>query len=461
MFREFTRQSPALLQIRFQGERFLASRSVFPACLIALLLLPQAFSSPRAKTWMNIGLPRVYSGDEPHYLVYVNSLLRDGDLWLENNYAAVHRGSDQAGELASGSALDDHSTWYNSAGVKIRWFDYYDARHWNRDSDGHPVPRLLPSSDPKDAPVHESPRNTPGLAILLAPVLFLARGTPFLEPLALLCSGLATIGALLLFRMLARALSFGSRAINLASAAAFLGTPAWHYSRALFPEAFVLCFLMGASAFVIARRNSAVAGLFMGAAVFVKPVVILAGIPLGVLLLLRRDGKGASLFALASSLFIAATMALNAHLYGAVYRMSNEVPLGDVFHNAVSLWVSPVRGLLVVAPIACFALVGWPALVRSRPELGALLGACAVQFCMNAIYKNWDGGYSFGPRFLVPICPLLCVGLLPILEAPPNQGGPHLKTAAFWIAVASIAGNACAAIQYWRSFAKNPFDGWL
>ena len=69
-----------------------------PAALIAALLaLPLIFASPNASTKFHIGLPRVISGDEPHYLVLINSLLRDGDLDLANNYAAVHQGEPQAG----------------------------------------------------------------------------------------------------------------------------------------------------------------------------------------------------------------------------------------------------------------------------------------------------------------------------------------------------------------------------
>lgn len=54
-------------------------------------------------------LPRVLSGDEPHYLVLINSFLLNGDLELSNDYAAVHHGGTQAGLRYAGEALDDHT----------------------------------------------------------------------------------------------------------------------------------------------------------------------------------------------------------------------------------------------------------------------------------------------------------------------------------------------------------------
>ena len=50
-------------------------------CAVAfLLLLPLMFSKPENGKRINIALPSVYNGDEPHYLIMMNSLVCDGDL---------------------------------------------------------------------------------------------------------------------------------------------------------------------------------------------------------------------------------------------------------------------------------------------------------------------------------------------------------------------------------------------
>ena len=37
------------------------------------------------------------TGDEPHYLVLINSVISDGDFDLANNYRDVHRGGPRLG----------------------------------------------------------------------------------------------------------------------------------------------------------------------------------------------------------------------------------------------------------------------------------------------------------------------------------------------------------------------------
>ena len=65
--------------------------------MAGMLLVPHFFSHYGAAPPLRLGLPRVFSGDEPHYLVMLNSLLRDGDLDLANNYQAVAAGGDDDG----------------------------------------------------------------------------------------------------------------------------------------------------------------------------------------------------------------------------------------------------------------------------------------------------------------------------------------------------------------------------
>ena len=74
-----------------------AGARLWPLVLVIALLLPLGFGSNRSDAPLGLGLPRVHSGDEVHYLVALNSVIVDGDLDLANNYAGVHAGSGQAG----------------------------------------------------------------------------------------------------------------------------------------------------------------------------------------------------------------------------------------------------------------------------------------------------------------------------------------------------------------------------
>ena len=80
----------------------------------------------------SLGLPGVLSGDEPHYLVLINSVISDGDFDLANNYQDVHRGGLQAGRKFAGAPLDHHVNWYEDDQL-VKWWQAYemDAERWD------------------------------------------------------------------------------------------------------------------------------------------------------------------------------------------------------------------------------------------------------------------------------------------------------------------------------------------
>jgi hypothetical protein len=63
--------------------------------IAAAILAPLCLSGPipGSSRDLDFCLPRIHSGDEPHYLVTLHSLLIDGDLDVSNNYDAVHKGA--------------------------------------------------------------------------------------------------------------------------------------------------------------------------------------------------------------------------------------------------------------------------------------------------------------------------------------------------------------------------------
>lgn len=75
------------------------------------------------------------------------------------------------------------------------------------------------------------------------------------------------------------------------------------------------------------------------------------------------------------------------------------------------------RGLLVVAPILAAAPFGLRRLCKNHGTRSAAVAASAVAsyyFLFNASFSAWDGGWSYGPRYLGAGLPLLCVGLAPV-----------------------------------------------
>jgi hypothetical protein len=76
------------------------------------------------------------------------------------------------------------------------------------------------------------------------------------------------------------------------------------------------------------------------------------------------------------------------------------------------LW-SRYRGLLFYAPIVALAVPGWIVLAARRFWGAALVSAaaCLAIFLVNLSYPAWTGGFTTGPRLLLPLLPF---AMLPV-----------------------------------------------
>lgn len=81
-----------------------------------------------------------------------------------------------------------------------------------------------------------------------------------------------------------------------------------------------------------------------------------------------------------------------------------------------SLLISPHLGLLLLAPILFFAPFGLFLLWKQGSARAFALGAAilaAYYWLFNASFVAWDGGWGYGPRYMVAAIPVLCIGLAP------------------------------------------------
>lgn len=89
---------------------------------------------------------------------------------------------------------------------------------------------------------------------------------------------------------------------------------------------------------------------------------------------------------------------------------SAENPLGltrpDFAKLGPLLW-GEYRGLLFYAPWVALAVPGWVFMVRDRRValLAISLAGCLMPLWVNLSYPEWTGGWSTGPRLLVPALP--------------------------------------------------------
>jgi hypothetical protein len=83
-------------------------------------------------------------------------------------------------------------------------------------------------------------------------------------------------------------------------------------------------------------------------------------------------------------------------------------------HALREILVGQYRGLLLLAPVIAAAPFGlWLLWKRADARKGALAVAVIALYYVlfNASYIIWDGGWTYGPRFLSPALPFLCLPL--------------------------------------------------
>lgn len=85
------------------------------------------------------------------------------------------------------------------------------------------------------------------------------------------------------------------------------------------------------------------------------------------------------------------------------------------FEGLAAYVVAPGRSIFVYAPSLIFGVWAWRgARARFSFELACVLGLLALRAGFAACRNDWSGGWSLGPRYLVPVLPLL---MLPVALA--------------------------------------------
>jgi hypothetical protein len=168
------------------------------------------------------------------------------------------------------------------------------------------------------------------------------------------------------------------------------------------------------------------AGACLGAAVWCRPVGVVALVVFAVGAVLRYRRRG--LWLAGSGLVPIALLAV----VGAVafgdpnpmrYPQTPRFTLDVVARGLAASLVSPSRGLLVFTPVVLVAGAAVVIGVRRRTfgdlETGALVAALAL---VGAAACNpvWWGGYAYGPRLLTDLLPFVLVVCLPLAACWPT-----------------------------------------
>jgi hypothetical protein len=294
-----------------------------------------------------------------------------------------------------------------------------------------------------------------GLSLLMAPLVAVG-AVLFHDPRLLVTLLEPTVTALTVVALNLLLVELGCswrRSVAIAVAYAF-GTLAWHYSSVLFTEPVIgLCLVVAVLGIVRHGRESGIgwlviAGGATGVAVLMRwdSVLTVAG-PVGlcaVWVVARTPAqlryRILQLVAFGSPVVLAIGIDL---LYdwlrfgrplGGAYAAD---PLGfstPLLKGIFGLLVSPGVGLFVYTPVLVMSILAFPWFLKRRKLAAALiLLLFALRVAFFAKYWAWEGGATWGPRFLVPLIPLM---LVPLAFLPRNR---KIEVATMVLAAVGVA----------------------
>jgi hypothetical protein len=308
----------------------------------------------------------------------------------------------------------------------------------------------------------------PGYSVLGLPIYLTAKAALRLDPhpvgvegfarwpadywITLGVSGVATAWAGALLTGLALRLGCGPRRAALVGLAYGLATPAYVYATLAYSHQPAAALLLTAAALIAAaeparppsRRASFLTGLatsYAGATeLAVGPVCAILGVWF-VLRALRHGGEGLGrvvLFGLGVLGPALLLLGYNALAFGSpldtgythlilprfreLHTADNPLGLTSPRWDRLGpLLLGEYRGLLFYAPAVAVAPIGWFRLARDPRWRGLGIAsalAAAVVLWVNLSYPEWTGGWTTGPRLLLPAVPFAMVGVAGFLAGP-------------------------------------------
>jgi len=294
-----------------------------------------------------------------------------------------------------------------------------------------------------------------GLSLLMVPLVAVG-AVLFHDPrllVTLLEPAVTALTVVALNRLLVDLGCSWRRSVAIAVGYAF-GTLAWHYSGVLFTEPVIgLCLVVAVLGMLRHRRGGGIgslviAGTAAGVAVLMRWDSVLTAVgPVGLCVawVLARTPAPIRLRILKLAAFSGpVAIAIGIDLFYDWLRFGRPLggayaadPLGfstPIVKGVFGLLLSPGVGLFIYTPVLLMSVLAFPWFYgRWKVEAALILALFAVRVVFFARYWAWEGGATWGPRFLVPLIPLM---LVPIAFLPRER---RLEVLAIALATVGLA----------------------
>ena len=294
-------------------------------------------------------------------------------------------------------------------------------------------------------------KKGPAPAFLAVPLYLLAWAIPGvgLIQATLLYNTLTTAISALLLRRWTRRLGYGHSVATAVALTFGLGTLAWPYATHYFGEPTSALSLVGAGYALTRWRESQrpkyafLAGLALaGMVATVTAHALLIPIFIAYALWMespysqvdggaeeqrsrgtgrwrRPDARSVMAFLVPLAAMAIALTTYNWARFGHPFSTGYHFDAGEGWTTPLwqGLWgllLSPYRGLVWYTPLSLAAVLAWRSFWREhRAEAGLVAGLTVVLVILYSLWWMWWGGFAWGPRFLVPLCPFLALTLTP------------------------------------------------
>jgi hypothetical protein len=113
------------------------------------------------------------------------------------------------------------------------------------------------------------------------------------------------------------------------------------------------------------------------------------------------------------------------------------------------LLISPGKGVIWYAPLTMLAIAGgWHFYRRHRATSLLFASITLVTVIQYGLWWHWEGGWTWGPRFVVPMLPFIILALGPVLQTSQRArwAAWPLAGAGLFVAVVGVLGDFNAAL---------------
>jgi hypothetical protein len=247
---------------------------------------------------------------------------------------------------------------------------------------------------------------------------------------------------------------------------AFYATFWWNYLRAQTFEIYVTLFMLGLYYHLVSgldseraassrakRSHLLAAALFLGALCLSKSVyLILLPVLAGVFALVQFHGPAKAdgarhssrrlfcwilWFWLPLGFLICLMLGSNAYRFGSPFNIGytqwaqeTHPFTANILPALRGFFFSKQRSIFLNFPLMIFALPAWPAFSKRHP-LDAIIALLfgVVLLVINSAFRNWQGATCYGPRYLLPVAPILSLPFIHVLGWLARSPGRIYKSA--------------------------------